>query len=160
MPTARDVSKANGTHFQDGEDHGRVLVFGRETAGRYSLMEYIVAPRSPTERRARASYGVHRHLEIEETFVVQEGRLEFLLADKVLTLGPGDFVRVPAGTRHGFANRSGKPVRLLVTFCPGGFEDLFVRHRSDQEPPPRPLGFIEEAVIRFGSVFEDHPDVR
>jgi len=42
---------------------------------------------------------------------------------------------------------------------PGGFEELFIRHRSDQEPPPPPLGFVEDAVRHFNSVFEDHPNV-
>lgn len=49
---------------------------------------------------------------------------------------------------------------MLVSFHPGGFEELFLRHRSDQHPAPRPLGFVEDAVRMFGSEFEDFPDVR
>ncbi|HEY8615049.1 cupin domain-containing protein [Phenylobacterium sp.] len=152
------VPATGGVAFEDGSDHGRVIVSGRETGGRYALMEYVVAAGGPEHQSAPSpAYGAHGHREIEETFLVQQGELQFLLEDQVLTLGPGDFVRVPPGARHGFANLTAEPVRLLVSFHPGGFEELFLRHRTDQHPPPRPLGFIEDAVAEFASEFEDHP---
>ena len=159
MQTDRYVSIRGGVAFEDGDDKGRILVFGRDTADRYSLMEYVVAPRA-ARSEGEAAYGPHRHRDIEETFLVRSGRLQFLLDETTLELGPGDFVRVPPGVRHGFANLSGEQVELLVSFHPGGFEELFVRHRSDQEPPPSPLGFVEDAVRLFNSEFEDHPSVR
>ncbi len=155
----RHVPLGAGIPFADGADHGRIIVSGRDTEGRYSLMEYVVAPRPAGQRAAPPAYGPHRHGDIEETFLVRAGRLSFLLDEAVIELGPGDFVRVPPGVRHGFANVSGDEVELLVSFHPGGFEALFVRHRSDQDPPPSPLGFVEDAVREFASAFEDHPDV-
>jgi hypothetical protein len=56
--------------------------------------------------------------------------------------------------RHGFANVSGAPVKLLVSFHPGGFEQLFVRHRTDQDPPPAADGFLLEATHDWASEFE------
>jgi mannose-6-phosphate isomerase-like protein (cupin superfamily) len=141
----------DGVAFEDGPDHGRVLVFGHQTSGRYSLMEFVVSPRATD---APLDFGPHRHREIEETFLVRAGRLRFLLGDSEMDLGPGDFVRVPPGMRHGFANLSGEPVDLLVSFHPGGFEELFITHRSDQNPPPSPDGFLREAEQRFASEFE------
>ena len=151
--TASDfvVQGDGGVSFEDGPDRGRVLVFGHQTGGRYSLMEYVVAPRDPSPT---PDFGAHRHMTIEETFLVRRGRLSFLLGEDVLDLGPGDFVRAPPGLRHGFANLSGEPVELLVSFHPGGFESLFVTHRTDQEPPPSPTGFIEDAQRDFASEFE------
>ena len=145
------IRDRDGAWFEDGPDRGRVLVFGRQTGGRYSLMEYVVAPRPPVET---PDFGPHRHLEIEETFLVRSGRLRFLLADDVFDLGPGDFVRAPPGVRHGFANVSGEAVELLVSFHPGGFETLFITHRSDQHPPPSPTGFMDDARRDFASEFE------
>jgi mannose-6-phosphate isomerase-like protein (cupin superfamily) len=142
----------DGAHFEDGPDRGRVLVFGRQTGGRYSLMEYVVGPRPPT---ASPDFGPHRHLEIEETFLVRRGQLRFLLGEEVFDLGPGDFVRVPPGVRHGFANTSGEAVELMVGFHPGGFETLFITHRTDQDPPPSPTGFQDDARRSFASEFED-----
>ena len=160
MTSNTAVLTSGGTCFEDGEDRGRVLVFGRETAGRYSLMEYVVAPRQAPASAEPPNFGPHRHHDIEETFLVRSGRLSFLLDTEIIELGPGDFVRVPPGVRHGFANLSANDVDLLVSFYPGGFEELFVRHRSDQVPVPPPMGFIEDAVRLFQSEFEDHPDFR
>ena len=145
------VRDGDGVRFEDGPDRGRVLVFGHQTGGRYSLMEYVVAPRPTAEA---PEFGPHRHLAIEETFLVRSGRLSFLLGDEVFGLGPGDFVRAPPGVWHGFANVSGEAVELLVGFCPGGFETLFVKHRSDQAPPPSPTGFMDDARRDFASEFE------
>jgi mannose-6-phosphate isomerase-like protein (cupin superfamily) len=148
------IRDGDGVRFEDGPERGRVLVFGRQTGGRYSLMEYVIAARPPTEA---PDFGPHRHLEIEETFLVRSGRLRFLLGDEVFDLGPGDFVRAPPGVRHGFANVSGAAVELLVSFHPGGFETLFITHRTDQHPPPSPTGFMDEARRDFASEFEDAP---
>lgn len=145
------IRDRDGARFEDGPDFGRVLVFGHQTGGRYSLMEYVVAPRPPAEP---SDFGPHRHREIEETFLVRSGRLRFLLGEEVFELGPGDFVRAPPGVRHGFANVSGEAVELLVSFHPGGFETLFVKHRTDQDPPPSPTGFMEDARRDFASEFE------
>jgi mannose-6-phosphate isomerase-like protein (cupin superfamily) len=154
MTETRYIPANAGAPFEDAPDRGRVLAFGRDTGGRYGLMEYVVAARPPLASGETPAYGAHRHAAIEETFLVRQGRLSFLLEERVIELATGDFVRVPPGTRHGFANLSGQPVELLVSFTPGGFEELFVRHRTDQSPPPRPNGFVEDATAEFGSQFE------
>lgn len=88
-----------GLSFEDGRDHGRILVFGRDTGGRYSMMEYVVAARPISDGEEEPAYGPHRHHEIEETFLVRAGRLRFLLGEDVIDLGPGDLVRVPKARR-------------------------------------------------------------
>jgi hypothetical protein len=75
MTSEHVVRRRDGARFEDGPDRGRVLVFGRQTGGRYSLIEYVVAPRPPAET---PDFGPHRHLQIEETFLVRRGRLRFL----------------------------------------------------------------------------------
>lgn len=140
-----------GVRFEDGPDHGRILVSGSDTGGRYSLMTYVAAPIPPS---APVSYGPHRHREIEETFFLRTGRLDFLLGEAVIPMGPGDFVRVPPGVRHGFANTSGAPAELLVSFHPGGFEALFVKYRTDGGDPAGGAGFLAEATLRYASEFE------
>ena len=142
------ITAQDGLAFEDGPDRGRILAFGRDTGGRYSLMEWTAAPSEG------AGYGAHRHHEIEETFLIRSGTLEFLLGDEVTTLGPGDFVRVPPGTRHGYANISGAPVEMLVSFHPGGFEELFVKYRTDAPEPQAGDGFIADAMRDFASEFE------
>jgi quercetin dioxygenase-like cupin family protein len=142
----------SGSTFEDGPDRGRVLVFGLDTGFAYGLMELAVAP------TAGVGYGAHLHRGCEETFLVRGGRLEFLLGDEVLSLGPGDFVRAPPGVRHGYANRSDTVVELLVGFVPGGLEELFVTYRSNGGDPVGEAGFKADAVRLFGSEFDlDEP---
>jgi quercetin dioxygenase-like cupin family protein len=148
------VSADDGVRFEDGDDKGRVLVFGRKTGGRYSLMEFVISPRPEVCEGGAPEYGPHRHWKIEETFLVRRGKLQFLLGEDVFEMNPGDFVRVPPGTRHGFTNLSGEAVDLLVSFHPGGFEELFLKHRTDQEPPPLHTGFVDDATMLFASEFE------
>jgi mannose-6-phosphate isomerase-like protein (cupin superfamily) len=145
------VRRNDGVAFEDGADRGRVLMFGRDTGGRYGLMEFVVSPRDPA---ATPDFGPHLHRDIEETFLLRRGRLRFLLGDAVFDIGPGDFVRAAPGVRHGFANVSGEEAELLVSFHPGGFEELFVIHRSDQRLPRSPTGFMDDAKRLFDSEFE------
>ena len=154
MRTDMLITSSGGTPFEDGVDRGRVLVFGHETGGRYSMMEFIVSARRRSVDRKQPDFGPHYHKGIEETFLVKKGNLQFLLGDEVFTLSDGDFVRVPPGVRHGFANLSDEDVELLVSFHPGGFEQLFVTHRSDQTPAPSPNGFVDDAIRLFASEFE------
>ena len=58
----------------------------------------------------------HIHPDTEEAMVILEGQLEAVLADEVVTLGPGDTVLAPAGVKHGFINRSAAKAVLLATF--------------------------------------------
>jgi quercetin dioxygenase-like cupin family protein len=138
--------------FEEGPDRGRIVVFGRDTGGAYGLMEWTVAPSLPAD--GPQTYGAHLHNGCEETFLVRSGQLEFLLADPVVSLGPGDFVRAPPGVRHGYANLSGAPVELLVSFHPGGLEELFLRYRTDRAGPAAGDGFTADAERLFGSSFD------
>jgi mannose-6-phosphate isomerase-like protein (cupin superfamily) len=147
------VGVAGGTAFEDAPDRGRVLVFGAETRGAYSLMEWTVVSRPPVAEYDDLDFGPHQHSEIEELFVIREGAIDFLLGDTVTTMHADDVVRVPAGTRHGYLNRSGQDVEMLVMFSPGGFEELFVKYRTDQVSASV-AGFVADARTRFATEFE------
>lgn len=148
MSNASIIRAEAGVPFEDGPDRGRILVFGRDTGGRYGLMDWTVAPADG------GSYGLHLHREMEETFYVRRGELEFRLGETVSTLKTGDFVRVPPGEPHGYINRSGAEVELLVSFHPGGFEELFLKHRTDREGPPEGEDFVAEATRLHASEFD------
>ncbi len=143
------VTTDGGLSFEDGPDRARIIVSGDDTGGRYSLMEWTVAPTGET------GFGPHRHGGCEETFLIRSGVLEFLLDDVVTTLRPGDFVRAPPGVRHGYRNSSGEPVEMLVGFVPAGLEMLFVKYRTDGVGPETGNGFVADATRLFDSEFED-----
>lgn len=44
---------------------------------------------------------VHVHETMEEHFLIEEGTLEFMIDDKVMTVNSSTYVMIPAGTKHG-----------------------------------------------------------
>jgi mannose-6-phosphate isomerase-like protein (cupin superfamily) len=147
------VRAKNGRDFEDAPDNGRIIISGTETGGAYSIMEINVTPRPMSSEAGSMRFGPHRHAAIEEVFIVRHGSIEFLLGDVVSTLHPNDVVRVTAGTRHGYCNRSSSEVTMLVVFSPGGFEELFAKYRSDQSESSGD-GFVADAERHFATTFE------
>jgi len=146
------VPLSGGERFRAGDDEARIIVSGNDTDGRYSLLEWTVASSDIPSIDEKRDYGPHLHQRCEETFHIQEGSLEFLIGDNVVTLNEGDFVRVPPGVKHGYQNVSGNAVKMLVTFSPGGLEELFLKYRSDQEEV-RGAGFVSDATRYHASEF-------
>jgi quercetin dioxygenase-like cupin family protein len=144
------IAAEAGLRFEDGDDVGRIIVSGAETNGRYALMDWTVAAAADPG----AGFDPHLHRQCEETFLIRNGSLEFLLGEAVTTLNAGDFVRVPPGVRHGYRNVSGQAVEMLVGFHPAGLESLFVKYRTDQGAAPDGDGFIADATRLFDSEFE------
>lgn len=147
------VPSDGGVSFQAGDDTARLIISGSETGGRYALLEWTVAPTCGDAGPGDdPDYGPHLHRRCEETFLIQEGSLEFLVGENVRTLQAGDFVRVPPGIKHGYRNVSGAPVRMLVSFVPAGLEELFLRYRTDQAEV-RGSGFVADATRFHASEF-------
>ncbi|MEM7016568.1 MAG: cupin domain-containing protein [Pseudomonadota bacterium] len=146
------IEKEGGIAFEAGADSARLIVSGKDTDGRYSMLEWTVAAGEKLADDAERNYGPHLHRRCEETFLIQSGTLEFLIDDEVVKLSTGDFVRVPPGVRHGYQNTSGEPVEMLVTFTPGGLEELFLKYRSDQTEI-KGAGFISDATRYHASEF-------
>ena len=144
------VASGRGLTFEDGDDRGSIIVSSEATGGAYSVMEWTVAPTVDDQ----AGFAPHTHGALEETFLIRSGELEFLVGEDVTTVRPGDFIRVPAGVRHGYRNVANEPVDLLVTFVPGGFEELFVRYRTDQKPQIDSRSCVDDAIRDFDSAFE------
>ena len=107
----------SGETFLGPGDLYRFLVTGAESGGAYFAMEAIVPPGGGPPP--------HIHRNEDETFYVVEGRVEFLLGEKTVTGGVGDFVSVPRGTVHRFHNAGTEPMRMILTFTPAGIEHFF-----------------------------------
>ena len=58
----------------------------------------------------------HIHPNTEEAVVVLEGAVEVVLGNQRMTLGPGDSMLAPAGTKHGTQNRSERPAKLISIY--------------------------------------------
>jgi len=108
-----------------------ILVSGAQTAGRYCLIDMIVRPGGGPPP--------HRH-DFEEMFTILEGDLEFTFRGKVVNVGAGSTVNIPANAPHAFRNSSAAPARLLCMAAPAGLDEFFLlvgdRVASRESPPP------------------------
>jgi mannose-6-phosphate isomerase-like protein (cupin superfamily) len=77
----------------------------------------------------------HLHA-FEETFYILEGNPIVQIGDKSYSLRPGHFGLIPTGTKHGWRNASGRPVRWLEM----------------QSPQPRPAEVGRDTFFVEGEV--------
>lgn len=80
----------------------------------------------------------HYHLNEDESFLVQEGRLSFLSDGKWTEVGPGTVVFTPRGTIHTYKNIGDTPARMLLTASPSGFDVFFERCSVEFAKPGGP----------------------
>lgn len=96
----------------------RTLLDATATAGRFSVVEHVLAPRE-------LGAPLHRHSREDEFTVVTTGRIGFLLGEEVVHAGPGELVRKPKDQWHTFRNAGEVPARVLEIISPAGFEKYF-----------------------------------
>jgi quercetin dioxygenase-like cupin family protein len=121
--------------FVLGPDEGRAYGFhgstvfmkatGTQTGGQLAVMESIYP----------AGLSVHEHVHDgeDEMFYLLAGEISISCEAERWTAGPGTFVFVPRGCRHGFAVTSDDPARALVITGPPRLD----RQIADRnEPPP------------------------
>ena len=113
---------------------------GKETAGRYCLIDMYVPPAGGPPP--------HRH-DFEESFTVLEGEVEVTFRGLEQTIRAGQVISIPANAPHQFKNKSGQAARLLCYCSPAGLEELFlevgVPVATRTTPPPKPDAATEEA---------------
>jgi quercetin dioxygenase-like cupin family protein len=96
----------------------RMVAPGAVTAGRYGLVEYHVAPRSP-------GAAPHLHQTFSESFYVLSGELTIYAAGSWRPYGPGDYALVHEGGAHGFRNDGDEWASFLILFAPGIARERF-----------------------------------
>ena len=127
----------------------RVLATGSETASQYALID--------THTPLGGEPPLHLHHREDEAYFVLEGTLTVYLGDQQYRAGPGSFVYLPRGIRHGFAVE-GQSARWLVLLTPAGLEGYFTElgePASALELPPPAGGppdvqAMIQALTRYG----------
>jgi quercetin dioxygenase-like cupin family protein len=108
-----------------------ILVSGKDTAGRYSLIDMHIPPGGGPPS--------HRH-DFEEMFSVLEGEIEVTFRGKKSIIRAGETINIPANAPHQFQNKSRQPARLLSLVSPAGLEEFFkevgVPVATRTTPPP------------------------
>ncbi|HTK19517.1 MAG TPA: cupin domain-containing protein [Mucilaginibacter sp.] len=112
------TSAEQGEQLSIAGGNYRFLITGEETGNRFAVIEMIVPP--------GAGPAPHAHPDIQETFYVADGQVEFRTEEGKQVAASGAFINIPFnGGVHAFKNISDKPVRLICTVTPAGLERLF-----------------------------------
>jgi len=139
--SAAKSGSENGRHIGIVGDTYTILISGKDTAGRFCLIDMFVPPGGGPPP--------HRH-DFEETFSLLEGELEFTFRGNKQDLRAGESVNIPANAPHQFHNASNQPARMLCICSPAGQEDFFVEVgmpvATRTTPPPK---LDEEAQLAF-----------
>ncbi|MCG8919907.1 cupin domain-containing protein [Actinokineospora sp. PR83] len=98
---------------------------GSVTDGQFGLFRWDMAPASGGPAR-------HFHKTFSESFYVIDGTVRLDDGERTVDATAGDFLYVPMGGIHAFANVSDEPASMLILFAPG---------------PPREQYFLELAEI-------------
>lgn len=132
-PDPHVVHAAEGETVDLGVATMRLLAQGGSTAEGFSLAEFSGGEGPWTLP--------HVHNNTEESFFVLEGGFNFTVGGNDVEVGPGDYLQVPRATSHVFSGHPGGG-RLLVLWCPGGLERMFL------ELGRLPAGSIRDPQIR------------
>jgi quercetin dioxygenase-like cupin family protein len=95
-----------------------ILLTGKDTAGRYCVIDMHVPPGGGPPP--------HRH-DFEETFSVLEGEIEVMFRGEKMVIRAGETAHIPANAPHAFTNASRQPARLLCICSPAGQEEFFLQ---------------------------------
>jgi len=94
-----------------------ILLTGRDTAGRYCLIDMHLPPGGGPPP--------HRH-DFEESFTVLAGEIEATFRGVASTVRAGQVINIPANAPHQFRNKSEQPARMLCICSPAGQEEFFL----------------------------------
>jgi quercetin dioxygenase-like cupin family protein len=131
---AHTVAPGEGRIADLGVIQMRVLAAGEDTTSRaFTLAEFTGGPGQWTVP--------HIHHEMEESFYVLDGEFTFAVGEQEIAAGPGAYILVPRGTRHGIA-AGAEGGRCLTLMVPGGLEEMFF------ELAGLPPGSITDPAVR------------
>jgi quercetin dioxygenase-like cupin family protein len=100
----------NAIEINAGQLHIRYLLDGSQTAS-LGMFELTVPPGSNVPPP-------HSHTNNEEIVYVLEGMLRYTVGSETRDLGPGQTMKTPRGTVHGFSNPFGSIARALIVLSP------------------------------------------
>ncbi|PTY06066.1 hypothetical protein DB346_01485 [Verrucomicrobia bacterium LW23] len=103
-----------------GHDASYCIADGAATAGNYAFVEQTVPPGEGPP--------LHLHTREEEGFYIIAGEITFVVADKTIVAGPGDFVLGPRNIPHRFYNSGNVPAKYVMVISPAGFEHFLTEY--------------------------------
>lgn len=139
MTAARVLGPQAGILAGLGGVRDRFMIDGRETGGRFALVEHLFEPRA-------LAAPMHRHRDEDEFTYVLRGRIGAVLGDEEVLGAPGDLIFKPRDQWHTFWNAGDEPASVLELISPAGLEELFRSFATlDGEPAPDALAAMAAA---------------
>ena len=117
LALARPNEDQKLSHIGLAGDTYTILLTGKDTAGRYCLIDMLVPPGGGPPP--------HRH-DFEEMFTILDGEIEVTFRGAKSVLRAGETANIPANVPHRFRNSSERPARLLCMCSPAGQEEFFM----------------------------------
>ena len=116
-----------------------MLSTGTTTDGLYGLYRWDLLP---TEPDSTATNTGHYHRTFSESFYILEGTVALYDGETWHESTPGDYLFVPPGGVHAFANTTGAAASMLVLFAPGAprepyFEELAAIRAEGRQLTPQ-----------------------
>jgi len=114
------VNDRAGTNLSIAGNAYQIIISGKETEGKFAIINMLVPPGGGPVP--------HAHPDIQESFYVLEGEVEFKTESEKYTAKKGAFVSIPLnGPIHCFKNISNADARLLCTVTPSGLDEFFTK---------------------------------
>lgn len=105
MTPARVLGPQDGDRSQLGGVADRFMIDGKDTVGRFALVQHLFEPRA-------LAAPMHRHRDEDEYTFVLTGRIGAVLGDEEV-VGAGDLMFKPRGQWHTFWNAGDEPAAVL-----------------------------------------------
>ena len=139
--TVADADDRQARHLSVVGDTYTILVSGKDTQGRYCLIDMLVLDGGGPPP--------HRH-DFEEMFSLLKGELEFTFRGRTQTVKAPTTVNIPANAPHQFKNKSGEPAHMLCMCTPAGQDEFFMSiglPLEGRDAPPPTLSKEEQATM-------------
>ncbi len=114
----------------------RHLGTGATTNGQFGLYRWDMSDRISTA-------SPHFHRTFSESFFVLSGAIRLYNGESWVTGTSGDFLYVPEGGIHAFANESGEPASMLILFAPGAPRESYFETLAELATSGRKLSEAE-----------------
>jgi quercetin dioxygenase-like cupin family protein len=127
---------------------GEVIIksSSKETQGSISQIMLFEKPAYSTTLQSNSRTDI--------SILVLEGVLTMRIRDQVVTYPANSFIYIPKGTPHAHANLTNKPVRLFMTFTPGGYEQFFIERantsKSSKPGTPAYAQAMQALTTKYG----------
>lgn len=129
-----------------------IRVTGAETGGKFCVVEVTVPPGLPMAAPP------HVHLDADETVRVLEGTGRYHVDNQIIDAPAGAILHFPKGTLEWFENVQNTPLKVQITYSPGGFEQFFLEvgePAASRTLPPAPtsppdLNALQPIARKYG----------